>query len=63
MMLGRRTLLAGLGAAGLTATARAQAYPDRPLRWIVGYPPGGASDTFARLIGAHIGARLGQNDP
>jgi tripartite-type tricarboxylate transporter receptor subunit TctC len=61
MMLGRRTLLAGLGAAGLTATARAQAYPDRPLRWIVGYPPGGASDTFARLIGAHIGTRLGQN--
>jgi tripartite-type tricarboxylate transporter receptor subunit TctC len=61
MMLGRRTLLAGLGAAGLAATARAQAYPDRPLRWIVGYPPGGASDTFARLIGAHIGTRLGQN--
>ena len=60
-MLGRRTLLAGLGAAGLAATARAQAYPDRPLRWIVGYPPGGASDTFARLIGAHIGTRLGQN--
>jgi tripartite-type tricarboxylate transporter receptor subunit TctC len=61
MMLGRRTLLAGLGAAGLAGTARAQAFPDRPLRWIVGYPPGGASDTFARLIGAHIGTRLGQN--
>ncbi len=61
MMLGRRTLLAGLGTAGLAGTARAQAFPDRPLRWIVGYPPGGASDTFARLIGAHIGTRLGQN--
>ncbi|MBL6079196.1 tripartite tricarboxylate transporter substrate binding protein [Belnapia sp. T18] len=60
-MLGRRTLLAGLSAAGLAATARAQGFPERPLRWIVGYPPGGASDVFARLIGAHIGTRLGQN--
>ncbi len=60
-MLGRRTLMAGLGAAGLAATARAQGFPERPLRWIVGYPPGGASDVFARLIGAHIGTRLGQN--
>ncbi|WP_236552513.1 tripartite tricarboxylate transporter substrate binding protein [Belnapia sp. F-4-1] len=53
--------MAGLGAAGLAATARAQGFPERPLRWIVGYPPGGASDVFARLIGAHIGTRLGQN--
>ncbi|MBL6458149.1 tripartite tricarboxylate transporter substrate binding protein [Belnapia sp. T6] len=60
-MLGRRGFLAGMGAAGLAAPARAQGFPDRPLRWIVGYPPGGASDTFARLIGAHIGTRLGQN--
>ncbi|MBK1660758.1 Bug family tripartite tricarboxylate transporter substrate binding protein [Paracraurococcus ruber] len=59
----RRGVLAGLGAAALAgaAGARAQGFPDRPLRWIVGYPPGGASDTFARLIGSHIGTRLGQN--
>ncbi|NOG72848.1 tripartite tricarboxylate transporter substrate binding protein [Roseicella sp. DB1501] len=61
-MLGRRGLLSGTGAAVLAAgAARAQAWPDRPLRWVVGYPPGGASDTFARLIGGHIGTRLGQN--
>ena len=61
-MLGRRGLLSGTGAAALAAgAARAQAWPDRPLRWVVGYPPGGASDTFARLIGGHIGSRLGQN--
>ena len=60
-MLGRRTLLTGSGGAALAGAARAQTFPDHPLRWIVGYPPGGASDTFARLIGTHIGARLGQN--
>ncbi|SDB73449.1 Bug family tripartite tricarboxylate transporter substrate binding protein [Belnapia rosea] len=60
-MLGRRTLLTGIGGAALAGIARAQAFPDRPLRWLVGYPPGGASDTFARLIGSHIGAKLGQN--
>lgn len=45
----------------LAVGARAQSFPDRPLRWVVGYPPGGASDTFARLIGAQMAARLGQN--
>jgi len=49
----------GLGAT-LPLTAHAQSFPDRSPRWIVGYPPGGASDTFARLIGAQMGQRLGQ---
>jgi tripartite-type tricarboxylate transporter receptor subunit TctC len=31
--------------------ARAQTYPTRPVRLIVGWPPGGAADLFARLIG------------
>ena len=63
-MIERRDLLVGaVGAAGLAAagSARAQAWPDRPLRWIVGYPPSGASDTFARLIASQMGPRLGQN--
>ncbi|MDO9710322.1 Bug family tripartite tricarboxylate transporter substrate binding protein [Paracraurococcus lichenis] len=62
-MLGRRGLGLGLGAAALAGagSARAQAWPERPLRWLVGYPPGGASDTFARLIGGQIGKALGQN--
>ncbi len=60
MSLSRRTTL-GLGAAMAAGQASAQAFPDRPLRWIVGYPPGGASDAFARLIGGQMATRLGQN--
>lgn len=62
-MLHRRPVLAGLAAAlsPIAARAQAPAFPDRPLRWIVGYPPGGASDTFARLIGGAMAQRLGQN--
>jgi tripartite-type tricarboxylate transporter receptor subunit TctC len=65
-MLGRRGLIGAGAATGLAMTgpaARAQAvprFPDRPIRWIVGYPPGGASDAFARLIGAHMATKLGQ---
>jgi len=62
-MLVRRNLLrfgAALGAA-LPTLSHAQGFPDRPVRWVVGYPPGGASDTFARLIGAALSTRLGQN--
>jgi tripartite-type tricarboxylate transporter receptor subunit TctC len=62
-MIGRRNMLGGIGLAALGGTAaRAQgSWPDRPFRWIVGYPPGGASDTFARLIAGQMGPRLGQN--
>lgn len=63
-MLGRRDFSLGLAGAAASSAARAQggqAWPERPMRWLVGYPPGGPSDTFARLTGAHIGARLGQN--
>jgi len=50
----------------LPGLARAQApapsaWPERPLRWVVGYPAGGPSDTFARLIAAALGPALGQN--
>jgi tripartite-type tricarboxylate transporter receptor subunit TctC len=51
------------GAAAIPAfsrIARAQTYPARPVRWIVGYPPGGAADTIARLIGQGLSERLGQ---
>ncbi|WP_338662035.1 tripartite tricarboxylate transporter substrate binding protein [Pararoseomonas sp. SCSIO 73927] len=57
----------GLGAAALVAPRSmaqgpaAPAWPDRPLRLIIGYPPGGASDLFGRMIAGQMGPRLGQN--
>jgi tripartite-type tricarboxylate transporter receptor subunit TctC len=41
--------------------AVAQSYPDRPIRWVIGYPPGGAVDIIARTIGGAMAERLGQN--
>jgi tripartite-type tricarboxylate transporter receptor subunit TctC len=63
-LLGRRNFLhLAAGAAALPAVsriARAQAYPARPVRIIVGYPPGGTADVVARLIGQQLSERLGQ---
>jgi tripartite-type tricarboxylate transporter receptor subunit TctC len=44
----------------LSRVAWAQTYPTRPVRWIVGYPPAGATDIAARLIGQWLSDRLGQ---
>ncbi len=57
-----RTVVIALGLL-LAAPAWAQSaekYPDRQVRIIVPYPPGGSTDVLARLMGAHIGAQLGQ---
>jgi tripartite-type tricarboxylate transporter receptor subunit TctC len=64
MRLPRRKFLhlAG-GAAALpigSRIARAQSYPTRPLRFVIGYPPGGTIDFVARLIGRWLSERLGQ---
>src|SRR5262249_61996841 len=47
---------------GAAVTAQAQSsYPDRPIRLVVAFPPGGATDTFARQITPELGEALGQS--
>src|SRR5258707_7115760 len=64
MISPRRCLLQFAGAAGLRSPvarrASAQAYPARPLRWIVGFPPGGGADIVSRIMAPWLAERLGQ---
>ena len=63
-MISRRTAIClaaiGLSAAASMGGASAADYPTRPVKWVVGYPPGGATDIIARLIGQRLSERLGQ---
>jgi tripartite-type tricarboxylate transporter receptor subunit TctC len=64
MRTDRRAFLAGAAAlalAGATSATAQSAYPNRPVRLVVPYPPGGGTDYFARLVGAAMGDALGQS--
>ncbi len=64
MTIRRRPFLgtvAALGASALLHTpARAQAFPSKPIKFVVGFPPGAASDIIARTIGEKLAVALGQ---
>ena len=58
-----KTLFATAAAVAALATAtaaQADAYPERPIRLLVGYAPGGPVDTTARVFAKYLGDKLGQ---
>ncbi len=64
MQYSRRSVLR-LGAATaalpvLSHPGAAQSYPSQPLRWVVGFPPGGGADIVSRIMGKWLSERLGQ---
>jgi tripartite-type tricarboxylate transporter receptor subunit TctC len=60
MLRSIRTVVAAAILTAVTTAALAQPYPNRPIRLYVGYPPGGAADLIARLVGQALAVRLGQ---
>jgi tripartite-type tricarboxylate transporter receptor subunit TctC len=60
-VLTRRDFALAAGATLLVGGARAQSYPDRPIRILIGYPAGGGVDLVARLLGEPMKAALGQS--
>jgi tripartite-type tricarboxylate transporter receptor subunit TctC len=54
-------LCALLGGAALAQAQDPSSYPDRPIRLVVAFAPGGATDTFARQITQELGEALGQS--
>src|SRR5206468_699022 len=51
--------LVALAGALLSANAAAQAFPNRPVRIIVGYGAGGVTDVLARIVAAELGPKMG----
>jgi tripartite-type tricarboxylate transporter receptor subunit TctC len=56
-----RRMMAGIALiAGFGATAAFAAYPDKPVKLVIPYPPGGATDVIGRIVGQRLGEALGQ---
>ena len=60
-MISRRTLMIAAAAVSAPAIGRAQtAWPTKPIRWIVNFPPAGAADIMSRALAEWFGTKLGQ---
>ena len=55
-----RWAAATVAAPAVSRGAAAQGWPSQPLRWVVGFPPGGSGDIVARIMAAWLAERLGQ---
>lgn len=64
VIAGMAALVAGVfghaGAASTRADAEASAYPTKPIRFLVGFPPGGGNDALARVVGPKLSEKLGR---
>src|SRR5690606_35639486 len=54
-------LIAALGTAPSALANEASSYPERPISWIVPFPPGGAMDAIARVLSEEMARELGQS--
>ena len=60
-LLSRLVPVLALACATIALPAAAQSdYPNKPIKWIVPYPPGGSTDLLARLMGQYLSTKLGQ---
>jgi tripartite-type tricarboxylate transporter receptor subunit TctC len=60
LRLSRRSLVVGTAAAAVSSLARAQAYPGRPIRIVIPFPPGGGTDAMVRLLALKLRDAMGQ---
>ena len=59
-MLSRRHMLIAGAAVAAPSIVKAQAWPSKPIRWIVNFPPAGAADILSRTLAEHFGSKFGQ---
>ena len=60
MRLLHRFIFGSFAFLGIVTAPWAQQYPDRPIKWIVPYPPAGTTDVIARIVAQPLSEILGQ---